>query len=60
MRAMARDLQKEFHPDRCGEGGLAEKMVKYSSYINEAKAALLDDLQRAVYLMELRGVAVRE
>lgn len=57
---MARDLQKEFHPDRCGEGGLAEKMVKYSSYINEAKAALLDDLQRAVYLMELRGVAVRE
>lgn len=35
-------------------------MEKYSSYINEAKAALLDDLQRAVYLMELRGVVVRE
>ena len=52
---MARDLQK------CGERtGLKEKMEKYSSYINEAKATLLNDLQRAIYLMNLRGVQVKE
>ena len=54
---MARDLQKEFHPDKSGEQSeLKEKMEKYSSYINEAKATLLNDLQRAIYLMQLKGV----
>lgn len=33
-------------------------MVKYSSYINEAKTTLLNDLQRAIYLMELKGIQV--
>ena len=35
-------------------------MEKYSSYINEAKATLLNDLQRAIYLMGLKGVEVSE
>jgi len=35
-------------------------MIKYSAYINEAKATLLDDLRRAVYMMELRGVEVED
>ena len=35
-------------------------MLNYSTYINEAKATLLDDLQRAIYLMELKGVAIAE
>jgi len=51
---MTKDLQKEFHPDRHSEHGsdsLQQKMAKYSTYINEAKATLLNDLQRAIYLM---------
>jgi len=35
-------------------------MEKYSSYINEAKAILLNDLQRAIYLMDLKGMHVEE
>ena len=58
---MSRDLQKQFHPDKCGEESqLKEKMEKYSSYINQAKATLLNDLQRAIYLMGLKGVEVSE
>lgn len=60
---MARDLQKEFHPDKFNESGstsLQEKMALYSTYINEAKATLLNDLQRAIYLMELQGVHLEE
>ena len=58
---MARDLQKQFHPDKWSENtGLKQKMEKYSSYINEAKAILLNDLQRAIYLMDLKGMHVEE
>ncbi len=35
-------------------------MSKYSAYINDAKATLLDDLRRAVYMMELKGVQIDE
>jgi hypothetical protein len=35
-------------------------MALYSTYINEAKATLLNDLQRAIYLMELKGVHLEE
>ena len=35
-------------------------MEAYSSYINEAKATLLNDLQRAIYLMELKGAPLEE
>jgi DnaJ-domain-containing protein 1 len=54
IKNMAKDLQKEFHPDRFSEDGnlaLHDKMVKYSAYINEAKATLLNDMHRATYLM---------
>lgn len=60
---MAKDLQREFHPDIVSQHGsesLTQKMSKYSTYINEAKATLLNDLQRAIYLMELRGVPLSE
>jgi Fe-S protein assembly co-chaperone HscB len=60
---MARDLQREFHPDKVSQFGseaLTTKMAKYSTYINEAKATLLNDLQRAIYLMELKGVRMAE
>jgi DnaJ-domain-containing protein 1 len=60
---MAKDLQREFHPDVAshhGSASLTQKMGKYSTYINEAKATLLNDLQRAIYLMELRGVPLSE
>ncbi len=60
---MAKDLQREFHPDivsQHGNSSLSEKMGKYSTYTNEAKATLLNDLQRAIYLMELRGVPLSE
>ena len=33
-------------------------MIQYSAYINEAKATLLDDMRRAIYMMELRGVDI--
>lgn len=35
-------------------------MTSYSSYINEARRTLLDDLHRAIYLMELKGVRISE
>lgn len=35
-------------------------MAKYSAYINDAKATLLDDLRRATYLMELKGIDIEE
>jgi Fe-S protein assembly co-chaperone HscB len=60
---MAKDLQREFHPDvvsQFGSDSLSTKMGKYSTYINEAKATLLNDLQRAIYLMELRGRPLSE
>ncbi len=63
VKNIAKDLQKEFHPDRYSENGatpLQLKMSTYSSYINEAKATLLNDLQRAIYLMALRGVHIKE
>ena len=39
---------------------MQEKMSAYSTYINEAKATLLNDLQRAIYLMELNGVHLKD
>ena len=35
-----------------------DNMEKYSAYINEAKATLLDDLRRVVYMMEIRGIDI--
>ena len=63
VRNMAKDLQREFHPDivtHQDSEPLTSKMAKYSTYINQAKATLLNDLQRAIYLMELKGVRMTE
>lgn len=35
-------------------------MEKYSAYINEAKSTLLDDLKRAIYMMELKGIDIED
>lgn len=35
-------------------------MEKYSAYINEAKSTLLDDLKRAIYMMELKGIDIKD
>lgn len=35
-------------------------MSNYSSYINQAKNILQDDLNRAVYLMGLKGVQISD
>ncbi len=37
-----------------------QNLSNYSAYINDAKATLLDDLKRAVYMMEIRGVNIEE
>ena len=37
-----------------------QNLNNYSAYINDAKATLLDDLKRAVYMMEIRGVNIEE
>jgi len=39
---------------------LKDNMKNYSAYINEAKATLLDDLKRAIYMMELKGVDIED
>ena len=47
----AKQLQKEFHPDKHAKEGNQQKYVEYSAYINDAKTTLLDDLKRALYLV---------
>lgn len=37
-----------------------DNMEKYSAYINEAKSTLLDDLKRAIYMMELKDIDVED
>lgn len=52
-----RELQTEVHPDRFAHAGEAEKLkaVQLTSYLNEAYATLKSPLQRAAYLLTLRG-----
>lgn len=51
-------LQQQFHPDRYAGKGDTEKRlaVQTISLINQAYEALKSPLQRAAYLLELRGV----
>jgi Fe-S protein assembly co-chaperone HscB len=54
-----RNLQLIFHPDKfesAGEPDLTETSTEYSSFINNAYTTLWDDLARAKYLLNKRGI----
>lgn len=55
-----RDIQHQIHPDRfAGKNDQNQRMaVQFTSYVNEAFQCLKQPLERAKYLLELRGVAV--
>jgi molecular chaperone HscB len=58
LDARYRDLQADVHPDRFGSAGEAERRVAHqsSARVNEAYRTLKDPVQRARYLLTLRGV----
>jgi molecular chaperone HscB len=53
-----RALQTEVHPDRFADAGDAERRLamQRSSRVNEAYRALKDPVERARYLLSLRGI----
>ena len=57
-----RELQKEYHPDRFAHKGDAEQRlaVQNSTHLNTAYEALKSPLQRAQYLLSLKGVKTGE
>src|SRR5688572_9098320 len=52
-----RDLQALIHPDRFAAAGDAERRasMQMTTKVNEAYRTLRDPVQRAVYLLELKG-----
>jgi len=57
-----RELQTQLHPDKFASGSDAEKRwsLQAASYVNDGYRTLLDDLQRAAYMLQLNGIAVDE
>ncbi len=53
-----REIQSRVHPDRYAAAGEAEKRasLQWTTRVNEAYRTLKDPVQRARYLLELRGV----
>jgi molecular chaperone HscB len=53
-----RELQSEVHPDRHASGTEAQKRValQSSARVNEGYRSLKDPVERASYLLELRGI----
>jgi molecular chaperone HscB len=58
LDARYRELQGDVHPDRFGAGSEAERRVAHqsSARVNEAYRTLKDPVERAHYLLRLRGV----
>lgn len=54
-----RDLQQTIHPDRFASASEQERRLslQYATRVNEAYRILRDPLERARYLLELKGVA---
>src|SRR6185503_1893686 len=57
LEASYRDLQSRVHPDRFAAGSEAERRVamQWATRTNEAYRTLRDPLERARYLLHLRG-----
>jgi molecular chaperone HscB len=55
-----RDIQSRIHPDRFAQAGDAERRasMQWTTRVNEAYRTLKSPVQRAKYLLELRGVDV--
>jgi molecular chaperone HscB len=55
-----RDIQSKIHPDRFAHAGDAERRasMQWTTRVNEAFRVLKDPVQRAKYLLELKGVDV--
>ncbi|CRG99411.1 chaperone, putative [Plasmodium relictum] len=47
------DIQKIYHPDKNAQSCELEKINEVSSYLNNAYKTLLNDIDRALYLMEI-------
>ncbi|KAL3161841.1 hypothetical protein ABBQ38_008931 [Trebouxia sp. C0009 RCD-2024] len=62
LEAAYKRLQKELHPDKFGSRGAQhqEYSAEQSSLVNRAYAVLRNPLQRALYLLETKGVPVPE
>lgn len=60
LDAAFREVQAQVHPDRHAGAGEAGKRVamQWSTRANEAYQTLKNPLQRAIYLLELRGAAI--
>lgn len=58
LDAAYRSLQSEVHPDRHAGGSDADRgrAMQSSTRVNEAYRALKDPVERARYLLELRGI----
>jgi len=55
-----RDIQSKIHPDRFAHAGDAERRasMQWTTRVNEAFRVLKDPVQRAKYLLEMKGVDV--
>ena len=61
LDARWKELQREAHPDKfAAQGAAAQRLaMQWSVRINEAYQRLKDPLQRAAYLCEMHGAAIR-
>ena len=60
LESAYRDIQSKVHPDRYAHAGAAERRasMQMTTRVNEAYRTLKSPVQRARYLLEMRGVDV--
>ncbi|SBT76395.1 chaperone, putative [Plasmodium ovale] len=54
LRKKFNDIQKIYHPDRNSQNQEIEKINEVSSYLNHAYRVLSNDVDRAIYLMNIQ------
>lgn len=56
------ELQKEVHPDRFAAGTDQEKRLsmQWATMVNTAKTTLRHPLQRAIYILNLKGISIQD